>query len=356
MGSLDQWGVSVLSNSPHDGAVVTSMLNLLRASTGDCWIIVEPEKAHFLLIASGMTVSALSGTTAPRVTAQLLEIDEPALGGAGLLIRRPLRAMPFLELLQEVDSRLRELAIPLKHFPADVEPIPTLSLSEGTTEVLTPPTWAPSDSTALGAPTFGVQPPQALGWCLHSARKGSNSSTIVLIDRDGSELAAINVARASFASVYPLDELVLRIQTGFRKAEMRALSAWDSFPGGTPLALDLLCWNVGKIIGTQAGLAPWLNGDQAYRVISWPDFGVIGLDRVGMKLSAHLAQKCLTAQQLSSVSGVDLGAVFSFLNSTSLCGLLVAGPAKQPFVRSASAAELPQQRSMFTRLRTKLGL
>ena len=83
--------------------------------------------------------------------------------------------------------------------------------------------------------------------------------------------------------------------------------------------------------------------------------------RAGIKLSAHLAHKCITAQQLGAASNLDLGTVCSFLNSTSLCGLLVAGEAGQVSPRTAGEAAVDpdpesEPQSMMERLRNKLGL
>ena len=348
---------------------MNSMLNLLNASVGHRWEFVEPELANLLLLGSSMLPPAPNNLGASQLIARFVEPGQSGYAGAAFSIQRPLRAMPFLELLTDSEKRLRELsgdrpsALPRASRPFEFDSSADTALQsaantkrsgEDSTELMDSPASEPS-----GAVPGGRHPAHAAGWFLHGLRRtGASSQAVALIDRDGIELAAVSAGRAAFASAHALPDLLVLLESSFRRAEPRSSGFWDRVIAVNPAQpLDLLSWHVGKLMAAQSGLAPWLNLDQSYRLISWPDFGTIGAERVGFKLAASLAQKSFTAGQVSATTGVPLGEVVSFLNSASLCGLLVAGVTAQPGAPASSEPDAQAgKRSMLARLRSKLGL
>lgn len=363
-----RWRVSVLSELTHDRAVVTSMLNLLQSSVGERWRFVEPEHADFLLLGTSMTPPTTTRGITPLI-ARFVDAGQTEFAGAAFSVQRPLRAMPFLELLSDADARLRELMADWrsasrafsKHSDGLSQPDTAhqtfhglSSTSEQSTNFMALATHEPDRASPSG-----LRPVNTLGWILHGLRKtGTTTEALALMSRDGSELAAVSAGRAAFSSPHALPDLLLLIDSGFRRAEIRTAEFWaQSSVSHQAQPLDLLCWHVGKLMAIQSGLAPWLNRDQSYRLISWPDFGTIGAERTGFKLAASMAQRSFTIAQVSAATEIPEDQVTSFLNSASLCGLLVAGLNVHPGDSAVKVAEAqPEKRSMLARLRSRLGL
>ena len=122
-------------------------------------------------------------------------------------------------------------------------------------------------------------------------------------------------------------------------------------------SLDALCWKVGATLADSVGLAPWLKSDGVYWLLGWPDFGAIGADRYGMRLSPAMLADPMSPLHLSEKTKVGLREVSSFFNSVSVSGLLIEAvdSAPRPAPVSTPPVNSPR-RSMFSMLRAKLGL
>lgn len=188
----------------------------------------------------------------------------------------------------------------------------------------------------------------------HCLRSGAAAMTSPL--KDGSLLAMVNLGRGAVASGLGMTQLLANVEQNFASLEPRTNHHWEeALAQWGAQSLDALCWQLGQKMAQRIGLAPWLHDSTPYRLISWPDFGAIGNDRLGFKLAAQMSKRPLSVTQLSEISGASPGLIVSFLNSVSLCGLLVAGPGAAPAVvarRPPASARL----SMISRLRTRLGL
>jgi hypothetical protein len=324
----DKLTINVWSDSQEERAVVRSMLSILGSNTGDIWRFTDSPSADLVLLGnSSVEPRLIAGST--RVVARFLNAGEAQSPGDSLVLTRPLRAMPFLDLLNEAARRLQ--AAPLVQ------------------------AFSPSIDPAL---INQFHPQLALAESLRRIRVGGNLKPFALVGLDGAELALVSLSRAAVSSSYVVTKLHTYLKTNFARCEVRSVQQWEqAAEDDTPQSLDGLCWLTGSSLAEWNGLVPWLNKNESYRMIGWPDFGSIGTDNVGIKLSALLAKRSLTPLQLCAGGGgnVSFSQVTSFLNSASLCGLLAPASAAQDRV-TARLAPPPERLSMIGRLRQKLGL
>ena len=318
--------INVWSDSQEERSVVRSMLSILGASVEDEWHFTDSPSADLLLLGNS-SVEPRSAAGGAHVVARLLNAGDPLPSGDTLVVRRPLRAMPFMDLLNEAARRLRTL-------PA----VQALSMT--------------IDPTLLDQ----FQAQLSLAQSLHDVRASGILRPFALVGTDGSEVAFMNLARAAFSSSYRMGELLVHLKTNPVRLEPRTVRDWEqAVIQDAPQLLDVLCWRIGNSLADWNGLVPWLKKNENYHMTGWPDFGSIGADSVGVKLSAILVKRSLTPLQLSSASGVSFSQVVSFLNSVSLCGLLASAPPAQARVATRLAPP-PERLSILGRLRQKLGL
>ena len=318
--------INVWSDSQEERSVVRSMLSILGASVEDEWHFTDSPSADLLLLGNS-SVEPRSAAGGAHVVARLLNAGDPLPSGDTLVVRRPLRAMPFMDLLNEAARRLRTL-------PA----VQALSMT--------------IDPTLLDQ----FQAQLSLAQSLHDVRASGILRPFALVGTDGSEVAFMNLARAAFSSSYRMGELLVHLKTNPVRLEPRTVRDWEqAVIQDAPQLLDVLCWRIGNSLADWNGLVPWLKKNENYHMTGWPDFGSIGADSVGVKLSAILVKRSLTPLQLSSASGVSFSQVVSFLNSVSICGLLASAPPAQARVATRLAPP-PERLSILGRLRQKLGL
>ena len=317
--------INVWSDSQEEHAVVRSMLSILGSSTGNEWSFTDSPSADLFLLGNCSTEPRLVPGSS-RVIARFLNAGESQSDDDSLTLARPLRAMPFLDLLNEAARRLRSMPV-VQAFSLSIDPVLESQF----------------------------QPQLVWAQTLREIRTSGNLRPFALVGLDGAVLALINLSRAAISSSYGGD-LHTHLKTNPVTFEVRSVLQWEQATlNHTPQSLDVLCWRTGSSLSEWNGLAPWLNKNEGYRMIGWPDFGSIGTDSVGIKLSALLAKRSLTPLQLCAGSGVSFSQVTGFLNSASLCGLLAHMPVPQASVAVREAAP-PERLSMIGRLRQKLGL
>lgn len=130
--------------------------------------------------------------------------------------------------------------------------------------------------------------------------------------------------------------------------------------GDASLSLDALCWQLGLRCNAKGGLLPQLRLDANYKLIGWPDFGAIGIQRFGLKLAAEMSMRSASPSFLAEKLQLKIEDVIGFVNAAAVSGLLLADQSattqKAPPVATAAAKEQAPRVSMFSRLRAKLGL
>ena len=318
--------INVWSDSLEERSVVRSMLSILGASAEDEWQFTDSPSADLLLLGSS-SVEPRSAAGSAHVVARLLNAGDPLPSGNVLAVQRPLRAMPFMDLLNEAARRLRTLPV-VQAFSPTIDP------------------------TLLDQ----FQAQLTLVQSLRDVRASGILRPFALVGADGSEIALINLARAAFSSSYLMGDLLVHLKTNLVRLEPRTVRDWEqAVIQDAPQLLDVLFWRIGNSLADWNGLVPWLKKNESYHMTGWPDFGSIGSDSVGVKLSAILVKRSLTPLQLSAASGVSFSQVVSFLNSVSLCGLLAPAPPAQARVATRLAPP-PERLSILGRLRQKLGL
>ncbi len=322
------WTLSVWSDLPQDHAVVRLMLSLIQGGLNDRWSYGDAATANLLVLGQFSSPPPRLDEDDSYVVAQLTERGVTPILKSSLKVSRPLRAMPFMDLLHEASSRLRGKAAS-QSFPA-------------------------TDNAPLGVSPARLQ--LVAGKALFELRRSSPRQPAAVLADDGSLMAMIDQERGTVASESSAAQLLDRIGQQFGRLQLHSSHTLDGAQTGWYLhALDGLCWQLGQRLGHQIGLAPWLESTTPYRLISWPDFGAIGSDRLGFKLSAQLSIKALTVGQLDQVPGVNPQVVASFLNSASLCGLLISTPTSTA-TALAARPPAPERLSVISRLRSRLGL
>ncbi len=317
------------------------MMTLLSGKTDQEWVPGEDSSRGLVLTGNAVSDSghnALPTKTGARVLALLLSQDDPEVGGVALSIRRPIRVMPLIELLNEAGKRLAEQA---SAEPTFVRTQPMTTFPPGTPQ---------------------VSPHIATAHVLRELRQNPKTAQpTALMNNAGMVIAVVHVGPGTVTATLPLDDLAKVMAQSFTASKPLAMvpNAEVRLKDVAPQSLDALCWKIGAGLVNSIGLAPWLKDDVVYRLLSWPDFGAIGADRYGMKLSAAMLANAMSPIQLSEKTKVALQDVNSFFNSVSVSGLLseVEGSALRPapLPTTPAAANAPR-RSMFSMLRSKLGL
>ena len=317
------------------------MMTLLSGKTDQTWVVSEDSSCGLVLTGNAATDSEhqpMPAKTGPRVLALLLSQDDPEAGGVALSIRRPIRVMPLIDLLNEAGRRLAQQA-------------------------LTEPTFVRTQAVAAVPPsTPPVSPHVATALVLRELRQNPKTAQpTALMNNAGTAMAVVRVGPGTVTATLPLDELAKAMAQTFSESKPLALlpNVEARLKDVAPQSLDALCWKIGANLVNSVGLAPWLKTDVVYRLLGWPDFGAIGADRYGMKLSAAMLANAMSPIQLSEKTKVALQDVNSFFNSVSVSGLLseVVDSALRPApVSTAPAPVNAPRRSMFSMLRSKLGL
>lgn len=334
--------ISVWDGTVTEIALIRSMISLLQGKTDQLWVMGEDSSAGLVLtgnLASDRSErKPLPVKTGHRLAALLLAQDDPDVAGAVLCIRRPIRVMPLIELLNEAGKQLAQQRVS-GYQPVHTQPVAVF-----------PPASLPTS------------PLVAAAQALRQLRKNPTTSRpTALLNNTGGVMAVVHAGPGIVITSLALGELVKSIGQTFRSIQPVGLppNQQAGLMDIAPQSLDALCWKVGIELLNTAGLASWLNNDTVYRLMGWPDFGAIGADRHGMRLSAAMLAQPMSLLQLSEKTRIGLHEVSGFFNSASVSGLLVEAvdvvlrPAP---VSAPTAAVNAPRRSMISMLRSKLGL
>lgn len=320
-------------------SLIRSMISLLDGRTEHKWVVGEDASAGLVLVGNGaadqLERKPLPVKRGARLAALLLSQDDPDMGGAALCIRRPIRVMPLIELLNEAGKQLAQQRT------ADYQPVHTQPIA------VFPP--APMPTLPL----------VAAAQALRELRQNPKASRpTALLNSAGEVVAVVHAGPGIVIASLALSELVKSIEQTFSGVQSVGLppNQQAGLMGIAPQSLDSLCWKVGIGLANTAGLAPWLNSNCVYRLTGWPDFGAIGADRHGMRLSAAMLAQPMSLVQLSEKTRIGVPEVSSFFNSASVSGLLVEAVPRPAPKSAPTAAVLAPRRSMISMLRSKLGL
>lgn len=103
-------------------------------------------------------------------------------------------------------------------------------------------------------------------------------------------------------------------------------------------------------------LAPWLASDGVFRLRRWPDFGQVRVPRAVMQLSAWLAARACTREELAQLAEASPQLVNRTLNALSACHLLsVEAPDAASGHGAAPSSATGIIRSLVAGLRKRLG-
>ena len=116
-----------------------------------------------------------------------------------------------------------------------------------------------------------------------------------------------------------------------------------------PAELSSLLWLVGIHAFPQAP-AWWLAEGVSYQLARWPDFTVLAHATEHVSMTALLARRAYSADELAVAADVDPAMAQSFINALSLMGLL-----RETASAPAAVVEV-QAPGLFARLRARLGV
>jgi hypothetical protein len=275
------------------------MIALISERTEDEWVYADTQKVDLLLVGRRSGEGAEVGDRVGSVLACLAENEESVTGPSSLTVVRPLRFMPFMELLQEASKHLAAMQ-PAAEEQMEVDSGPGLGHLE-------------------------------LASALQDLRIDATSPIVALVSKSGKTLATLNFQCMAITSAFKLPTLLRLLHTRVSRIDERGELAWQSSCEQTrKIPLETFFWNLGRDMGIYHGLAPWLQMDEPVQLNGWPDFGEIKATQDEIKLCALLSRGSLTPSQLKSQSKIDSVQVNGFLSSASLCDLLALALKDQP--------------------------
>ena len=277
-----------------------SMLNIVAGRSVARWQASSFDQADVLLAHADSDPVALSHWNASGKPLVLVVDDRESWPPSQYVLRHPFRVMQLLSLLDDV-------AVSLQRRPsADTMASGTLG-------------WAVAESLRRIVGNAGDR-----SW--HMAR-GDGAAVWI---HDGQAHATPTVVAALRAG----------------KLRLRPFEATSERPTADSVAFATsdVAWCVG--LQATTGVAPWLNADCAYRLRRWPDFGRLEAQPELIELSAALASRAMTPQQLAQRSGHPIELVNRFMAAVSLAGLLGSGTAG---VATSAASASPPVKGSWTR-------
>lgn len=294
--------IGVVNLAAVELRILKSLLTLLEGIMQCRGMISETTDVNLLIVGCGTSLKDLPDTKS-CITVHLLAPNDPQPSHSTPTLTRPIRATSLLRCLEEVATtiKMRSSAEPGRAKKAAV--------SVGH--------WSRLRAAALELRTLSHP---------MNARR-----PFELVANDSSVLAVGSFAIGSYISAHDPAELVARIEHGFERTAPTATSVSAAGERGESLqSLNMLCWRLGHQVAKHCGLAPWLDRNQPYSLLRWPDFRAIGKDPAGVQIASHMTQSPVSARQLTGMDAAQQSSVAGFLTSASLCGLLVAGVVKGP--------------------------
>jgi len=119
--------------------------------------------------------------------------------------------------------------------------------------------------------------------------------------------------------------------------------------------LDRLLWVMG-IHSFQDERAFWLRPNDSFRLLRWPDLAGLEHTVDQMQMIALLGNVALTVDELAATAGVPVAQAQRLVNALSLMGVLESAVESRIAAHAQPAAATSTHRSLFSRLREKLGI
>jgi len=235
---------------------------------------------------------------------------------------------------------------------------------------------APHTGTAAGPETTGITVP-SFGWtgvaiALHRLQQQPTASIVVVRQADHLPLVVDVETNAYWwdtpLTAFPAEPVDIDVVVEAKDPAVEASRA----PGTD---LDALLWLIGNnsFLGE---LAWWLQRDDRYKLVRWPNFTMLTHTPEQMRMTAMLGYTFLPVGELANASESDPAEARRLVNAFSLMRLLRAespGPAAVAAGSSSSAssssasssssdpeyvrvAPQPRRGGLFSRLRDRLGL
>lgn len=230
----------------------------------------------------------------------------------------------------------------------------------------------PQTGNAPGLETTGITVP-SFGWtgvaiALHRLQQQPAASIVVVRQADHLPLVVDVETNAYWwdtpLTAFPAEPVDIDVVVEAKDPAVEA-----SRPPGTDL--DALLWLIGNhsFLGE---LAWWLQRDDRYKLVRWPNFTMLAHTPEQMRMTAMLGYTFLPVGELANASESDPSEARRLVNAFSLMRLLraespepaaVAGAGSSSSSASASVdpeyvrvAPQPRRGGLFSRLRDRLGL
>jgi hypothetical protein len=211
------------------------------------------------------------------------------------------------------------------------------------------------ETTGITVPSFGWT---GVAIALHRLQQQPTSSIVVVRQADHLPLVVDLETNAYWwdtpLTAFPAEPVDIDVVVEPKDPAVEAARA----PGTD---LDALLWLIGNhsFLGE---LAWWLQRDDRYKLVRWPNFTTLAHTPDQMRMTAMLGYTFLPVGELANASESDPAEARRLINAFSLMRLLRAESPLPTEVAAASvpasAPSAPQQRrgGLFSRLRDRLGL
>ncbi|MEJ6553839.1 hypothetical protein PQI51_02215 [Microbacterium esteraromaticum] len=209
-------------------------------------------------------------------------------------------------------------------------------------------------ATPEAAGEAGWQPEDDVDWSRLALRLRTaielDEELMLEVVADGDEPLVIDVGDRTFWWHLPLSDFPARV----RSLAITPVDARTYDPGGAGHDLEPLLWQVAHA-SFDGGRARWLRPGDRYKLRRWPNLTALPHDSEQVRAMSLLGQAALTAEEFSSVAGIDEADAVRLLSALSLMGLLRVQSAD---ARAAAPRIIVQPRrevGLFARLRGLFG-
>jgi len=330
-GNKRSFGISLIGMGPGQIAVLKSMLLMLEGRLSTGWQIEEDQNtgnAGVLIINSDSLDGAIALAGQTLAPGKILAVfRDPAASVVvkypkdATLLDAPLRVMNLLDVLNEVALKLDSSIVEAS------SKAPQIAQSKPNAFIL-----ALHEMKGRGVGVFRmrIEQHELIFFCAEKKIYFTGMTADLLAAAESDTLSVLPVAAG---------DAVLQ-QAG------ENASPWDS-----------VLWSLGLGAG-QGKLLTWLASNCTYKLRRWPDTSLLKNRSSFVRLAARFAKEFVSPEEVAQKSGAANRDIADFLNACSLCGYLISGERKQTLVEEtlAAPAASEQKKSLFGRIRSKLGL
>jgi len=209
-------------------------------------------------------------------------------------------------------------------------------------------------ASADAAGELGWQPEHDVDWSRLALRLRTaielDEELMLEVVADDDDPLIIDIADRTFWWHLPLSDFPPKL----RSLAITPVDPRGYDPGGAGHDLEPLLWQVAQA-SFDGGRARWLKPGDRYKLRRWPNLTALPHDSDQVRAMSLLGQAALTAEEFSSVAGIDETEAVRLLSALSLMGLLRVQPAREAAAAPALIVQPRREPGLFARLRGLFG-